>query len=126
MAAHWLRHPRHSGRRATAATVARTEYDTTFPDRFGSLADARAFCERLFTVYNHEHRHSGIGMHTPASVHLDTATEVQVRRQATVERAHAQNPERFTRRPQPPRLPEQAWINQLCGCQKRRTRHATC
>jgi putative transposase len=39
-----------------------------FPDRFGSLADARAFCERFFTAYNHEHRHSGIGLHTPASV----------------------------------------------------------
>ena len=37
-----------------------------FPDRFGSLADARAFCERFFTAYNHEHRHSGIGMHTLA------------------------------------------------------------
>jgi hypothetical protein len=33
-------------------------------------------------------------------------------RQATLDRAHAQHPERFTRRPRPPRLPEQAWINQ--------------
>ena len=30
----------------------------------------------------------------------------------TPDRAHAQHPERFTRRPSPPRLPEQAWINQ--------------
>ena len=30
------------------------------------LADARAFCERFFTAYKHEHRHSGIGMHTLA------------------------------------------------------------
>jgi len=88
------------------------KYMPDFPDRFGSLADARAFCERFFTAYNHEHRHSGIGMHTPASVHFDTAIEVQARRQATLDRAHAQTPERFTRRPRPPRLPEQAWINQ--------------
>jgi hypothetical protein len=88
------------------------KYTPDFPDPFGSLADARAFCERFLTAYNHEHRHSGIGMHTPASVHFDTATEVQARRQATLDRAHAQNPERFTRRPQPPCLPEQAWINQ--------------
>ena len=81
------------------------KYMPDFPDRFGSLADARVFCERFFTAYNHEHRHSGIGMHTPASVHFDTATEIQGRRQATLDRAHAQNPERFTRRPQPPRLP---------------------
>ena len=34
------------------------KYMPDFPDRFGSLADARAFCERFFTAYNHEHRHS--------------------------------------------------------------------
>ena len=87
------------------------KYVPEFPDRFGSLADARVFCEQFFSAYNHEHRHSGIGMHTPASVHFDTATEVQAQRQATLDRAHAEHPERFARRPRPPRLPEQAWIN---------------
>ena len=43
------------------------KYVPDFPDRFGSLADARAFCDRFFPAYNHEHRHSGIGMHTPAT-----------------------------------------------------------
>ena len=51
-------------------------------------------------------------MHTPASVHFDTVTEIRAHRQATLDRAHAHHPERFTRRPRPPRLPEQAWINQ--------------
>jgi transposase InsO family protein len=88
------------------------KYVPDFPDRFGSLADARAFCDRFFANYNHEHRHSGIGMHTPASVHFDTATEIRAQRQATLDRAHAQHPERFSRRPHPPCLPEQAWINQ--------------
>ncbi len=82
------------------------KYVPDFPDRFGSLADARAFCNRFFPTYNHEHRHSGIGMHTPASVHFGTATEIRARRQATLDRAHAQHPERFSHRPQPPRLPE--------------------
>jgi putative transposase len=50
-------------------------------------------------------------MHTPASVHFGTAVEVQAHRQATLDRAHAQHPERFNRRPVPPRLPEQVWIN---------------
>jgi hypothetical protein len=59
-----------------------------------------------------KHRHSGIGMHTPASVHYGTATDIRARRQATLDRAHAQHPERFSRRPQPPCLPEHAWINQ--------------
>ena len=49
------------------------KYSPVFPDRFGSLADARAFCEAFFGYYNHEHRHSGIGLHTPASVHHGTA-----------------------------------------------------
>jgi putative transposase len=31
----------------------------------------------FFSYYNHEHRHSGIGYHTPASVHYGTATEVR-------------------------------------------------
>lgn len=44
------------------------KYVPGFPDRFGSLADARAFCEGLFLAYNHEHRHSGIGMHTSACI----------------------------------------------------------
>jgi putative transposase len=83
------------------------KYMPDFPDRFGCLADARAFCEQFFTAYNHEHRHSGIGMHTPASVHFDTATEIRVHRQATLDRAHAhahaQHPERFTRRACPSR-----------------------
>jgi transposase InsO family protein len=30
----------------------------------GSWEDARTFCEGFFLAYNHEHRHSGIGMHT--------------------------------------------------------------
>lgn len=88
------------------------KYMPDFPDRFGSLEDARAFCDRFFTAYNHEHRHSGIGMHTPASVHFGTAQQIRAQRQVTLNRAYAQHPERFARRPRPPKLPEVAWINQ--------------
>ena len=41
------------------------KYCPAFPGTFGSLQDARAFCGVFFTYYNHEHRHSGIGLHTP-------------------------------------------------------------
>jgi transposase InsO family protein len=88
------------------------KYVPDFPERFGSLADARTFCEGFFLAYNHEHRHSGIGMHTPASVHFGTAEQIRAQRQATLDRAYAAHPQRFTRRPRPPRLPETAWINQ--------------
>jgi putative transposase len=41
------------------------KYRPTFPDRFGSFQDAHAFCGRFFGWYNDEHRHSGVGFHTP-------------------------------------------------------------
>lgn len=88
------------------------KYVPDFPERFGSLEDARTFCDGFFLAYNHEHRHSGIGMHTPASVHFGTAEQIHAQRQATLDHAYAEHPERFTRRPRPPRLPEVAWINQ--------------
>lgn len=83
-----------------------------FPDRFGSIHDARAFCERFFSYYNHEHRHSGIGLHTPASVHFGTADQVRVQRAEVLDAAYATNPNRFRRRPVPPPIPGAAWINQ--------------
>ena len=78
------------------------KYAPAFPTTFGSLADARAFCEQFFTYYNHEHRHSGIALHTPASVHYGTATQVRQQRQATLHAAYQTNPRRFRhRRPEP-------------------------
>jgi transposase InsO family protein len=88
------------------------KYMPDFPERFGSLADARTFCDTFFTAYNHEHRHSGIGWHTPASVHYGTADQIRRHRQNTLNAAYAQHPDRFTRRPRAPQLPEKAWINQ--------------
>lgn len=88
------------------------KYCPAFPDRFGSLADARAFCQRFFTYYNNVHRHSGIGLHTPASVHDGTAVMIRARRADVLADAYATNPHRFRRRPTPPRLPKAAWINQ--------------
>lgn len=89
------------------------KYSPAFPERFGCIQDARAFCEAFFAYYNHEHRHSGIGYHTPASVHYGTAQEVRSQRSETLDAAYAANPLRFChRRPQPPKLPTVAWINE--------------
>ena len=88
------------------------KYCPAFPERFGSIEDAREFCEAFFDYYNHEHRHSGIGLHTPASVHFDTAKQVQTERNRVLEAAHAAHPERFRRKPVPPPLPDKAWINE--------------
>lgn len=88
------------------------KYCPEFPDRFGDIADARSFCDRFFTYYNHEHRHSGIGLHTPASVYDGSALIIRKQRALTLADAHAAHPERFRRTPQPPKLPTAAWINQ--------------
>jgi putative transposase len=47
------------------AQFKKLKYCPAFPGRFGSIEDANVFCTQFFTYYNHEHRHSGIGMHTP-------------------------------------------------------------
>lgn len=88
------------------------KYRPDFPDRFGSEQDARAFCQRFFCWYNDDHRHSGIGFHTPADVHYRRAEDVRAQRAHVLTAAYAAHPERFVRMlPAPPALPEAAWIN---------------
>ena len=38
------------------------KYAPTFPERFGALADVRGFLADFVQWYNHEHRHTGIGL----------------------------------------------------------------
>ena len=88
------------------------KYRPEFPDRFGSFQDAHGFCTRFFGWYNDEHRHSGIGFHTPADVHYGRAELVQAQRATVLDAAYAAHPERFvTKPPAPPALPTAAWIN---------------
>ena len=88
------------------------KYRPGFPARFGSIEDARAFCREFFGWYNTEHRHSGIGLMTPATVHAGRAPEVHAARAITLGEAYAAHPERFVRRPPtPPELPTAVWIN---------------
>ena len=95
------------------------KYCPAFPGRFGSIQDARAFCEAFFSYYNHEHRHSGIGYHTPAAVHYATAAEIRAQRAETLQAAYAASPGRFRhRRPEPPQPPTMAWINEPLPAQE--------
>lgn len=88
------------------------KYRPGFPDRFGSIEDARAFCRQYFGWYNHEHHHSGIGLVTPHQVHAGEARGVYREREAVLRAFYGQHPERFVRgRPRPPSLPQAAWIN---------------
>jgi putative transposase len=88
------------------------KYRPEFPDRFGSIQDARAFCQTFLLWYNQEHRHSGIGMMAPAVVHYGLASEVRENRQVVLDAAFAAHPDRFLRRPPVPLpLPKEVWIN---------------
>jgi transposase InsO family protein len=88
------------------------KYRPGFPDRFGSLEEARRFCQEFFSWYNHEHHHSGLQLMTPAAVHYGTAEELLSHRQSVLDAAYQAHPERFVKRPpQHPGLPEAVWIN---------------
>jgi putative transposase len=88
------------------------KHHPSFPDRYGSIQDARSFCQTFFGWYNHEHRHAGIGLLTPADVHHGRAEQVTSARATVLDGAYAAHPERFVRMPPtPPRLPEAVWIN---------------
>jgi putative transposase len=87
------------------------KYSPTFPKRFSTIAGARTFCGNFFKYYNNEHRHSGIGLHTPADVHFGRAEAVREKRQGVLDAAYAAMPERFGTPPQAPRIPQAFWIN---------------
>ena len=88
------------------------KYRPSFPDRFAGIDDARDFCVGFFGWHNLEHRHSGIGFHTPASVYYGTADEIRTCRGHVLDQAYAAHPERFVRgRPTPPPLPDTVHIN---------------
>jgi putative transposase len=88
------------------------KYQPQFPDRFGSIEDARTFCHPFFDWYNHEHHHSGIGWLTPAILHDGQAEHVVQQRQQVLLAAYLAHPERFVQgQPSPPSVPTQVWIN---------------
>ena len=95
------------------------KYRPGFPDRFGSIEDARGFCQSFFTWYNHQHHHSGLGLMTPAMVHHGQAPQILARRQVVLDAAYSAHPERFVRKPPtPPELPAEVWINKPASQEK--------
>jgi putative transposase len=88
------------------------KYQPTFPERFGSLEDARAWARPFFDWYNYAHHHSGLGLMTPAIVHRGLADQLYTERQHVLQAAYQAHPERFVRgQPTPPALPTAVWIN---------------
>ncbi len=89
------------------------KYSPGYPDRFGSLADARQWSQRFFTWYNQQHHHTALALLTPADVHYGRTEERLSRRQRVLQQAFDAHPERFVNgRPTPAQLPASVWINQ--------------
>ncbi len=92
------------------------KYLPVFPERFGSLTQAREFLGEFVHAYNHHHRHTGIGMHTPADLHYGHADAIDRDRDAALDAARREHPERFgTRATTRPKILDRdpaAWINQ--------------
>jgi putative transposase len=88
------------------------KYRPEFPARFDDIDHAREHCRLFVGWYNHAHRHSGIGLMTPAAVHHRTAPALHQQRARVLDAAYERYPERFVRKPpSPPELPTAAWIN---------------
>jgi putative transposase len=88
------------------------KYRPEFPARFDDIEHAREHCRTFVDWYNHAHRHSGIGLMTPAAIHHGHAEQLHAARAVVLDAAYQQHPERFVRKPPaPPELPAAAWIN---------------
>ncbi len=88
------------------------KYRPAFPERFGSIQDARAHGHIFFPWYNTEHHHAGLGLLTPADVHHGRAQQRVAARAGVLAAAHAAHPERFPAgQPHPPARPLEVWIN---------------
>jgi putative transposase len=88
------------------------KYRGDFPERFGSIEEARTFFAKFFTWYQYEHHHLGLGLMTPADVHEGYAEVITERRAEVLREAYETHPERFVRKvPTPPTLKTEVWIN---------------
>lgn len=89
------------------------KYRPDYPEAFEGFPHAQGWARAFIQWYNEEHHHTKLALMTPATVHYGQAEEVQKQRQRVLDEAYAAHPERFVRRrPKPPELPDEVWINQ--------------
>jgi putative transposase len=88
------------------------KYRPDFPQRFGCIEDARQFCQSFFRWYNEDHRHTGINLLTPETVHHGLSAQILEARGNVLNAAYEANPERFVNGvPSIKQLPGAVWIN---------------
>jgi putative transposase len=92
------------------------KYRRGFPDRFGSIEDARVYCGEFVPWYNNDHHHSGLAMLTPCDVHLGLADKRIAERVSVLAAAYDAHPERFVHgAPVVHTPPREVWINPPTG-----------
>jgi len=88
------------------------KYCPLFPERFGSLEEAQAFCQEYFAWYNGRHHHTGLALLTPVQVHYGDPVALLAARHQTLLAAYEQCPARFGYRlPRLEVLPAAVYIN---------------
>jgi len=88
------------------------KYHPGYPNRFGSIQDARTWARPFFDWYNNQHYHTGLNLLTPTSVHYGQAQAICQQRQTVMNAAYAAHPERFSRGlPVVAPPPKAVWIN---------------
>jgi putative transposase len=88
------------------------KYRPGFPERFGSIEDARAHAGPFVNWYNNEHHHSGVALLTPRDVHHGLAQVRVDARTQVLRAAQATHPERFVHGlPTASQPPSAVWIN---------------
>jgi putative transposase len=81
------------------------KYQPEYPDRFGSVVHARAYCELFFNWFANDHHHSALALFTPADVFFGRVLDAAMVRQSAIDSAFHANPTRFPNGPPRVRLP---------------------
>jgi putative transposase len=91
------------------------KYVPQFPNVFDNIGHARNWAAWFVHEYNMNHRHSGIGYHTPNAVHESLTDAIDSARAVTLNLAYSNHPERFAAPPLPPQVPTHSAINDPRG-----------
>lgn len=87
------------------------KYRPGYPRVFETLHAARDYLADYVPWYNHEHKHSGIALFSPAQVGDGTWKDVWKTRDRALQRYHDRHPERFHTRPRTPTPDDLVGIN---------------
>jgi len=71
------------------------KYQPDYPGRFAGELHARGWLEPFFGWHNDEHHHSNLALFTPADVFFGRVAHVRLVRQAALDAAYVEHPERF-------------------------------